>query len=129
MWRYVPVAKKFTSLQRLMASKAGFELDKALFPDRQYNYCHPGSPQHLAWFKQQDFPLTTQNQVGQVVKVIASWHKLPLPVADKEAVCSKLKTEILAGSKGPCHEGTRSLFMPIERTSKSRNICFERHHT
>jgi hypothetical protein len=36
------------------------------------NHCHPGSPCHLARFKKQDFGLTTQNQVGQVVKVIAS---------------------------------------------------------
>jgi hypothetical protein len=41
--------------------------------------------------------LTPQNQVGQVVKVIASWHKLPLLVAE-ESVCSKLKTKHLAGS-------------------------------
>ena len=38
-WRYIPVAKKFTELQRAMASEAGFELiDEALFPDRQYKW-------------------------------------------------------------------------------------------
>ena len=34
------------------------------------NHCLPGSARHLARIKKQDFPLTTQNQVGQVVKVI-----------------------------------------------------------
>jgi hypothetical protein len=61
------------------------------------NHCLPGSARHLARFKKQDFPLTTQNQVGQVVKVIASQHGLPLPVAE-ELVCSKLKTDSSAGS-------------------------------
>jgi hypothetical protein len=61
------------------------------------NHCRPGSPRHLARFKKQDFALTTQNQVGQVVKVIAKRGKLPLPVAE-EAVCSLLKTEDSSGS-------------------------------
>ena len=50
----------------------------------------------MARFKKQDFALTTQNQVGQVVKVIASRHCLPLPVAE-ESVCSKLKSEEFGG--------------------------------
>jgi hypothetical protein len=60
-------------------------------------HCCPGSPQHLARFKKQDFSLTTQNQVGQVIKVILSRHRLPIPVA-KGSVCSKLKTESSASS-------------------------------
>ena len=60
------------------------------------NHCRPGSPRHLAGFKKQDFALTTQNQVRQVVKVIALRHGLPLPVAE-ESVCSKLKSEEFGG--------------------------------
>jgi hypothetical protein len=60
------------------------------------DHCRPGSPRHLARFKKQDFALTTQNQVGQVVKVIAQRHGLPLPVAE-ESVCSKLKSEEFGG--------------------------------
>jgi hypothetical protein len=52
----------------------------------------------LARFKKQDFVLTMQNQVGQVIKVIASRHQLPMSVAE-EVVGSKLKLENLACSQ------------------------------
>jgi hypothetical protein len=51
-WRYVPVAKKFTNLQRLMASEAGFELiDEALFPDIYYNSAQrrPSRTSYRTW--------------------------------------------------------------------------------
>jgi hypothetical protein len=68
------------------------------------NHCHPGSPRHLARFKKQDFALTTQNQLGRVLKVIAAQYKVPLPVAE-ESVCSKLKTENSAGSQDMAVKG------------------------
>jgi hypothetical protein len=38
-WRYIPVAKKFTKLQRAMATASGFKLfDETLFPERQFKW-------------------------------------------------------------------------------------------
>jgi hypothetical protein len=38
-WRYVPVAIKFSNLQKMMSKASGFELfDEEQFPDRQFNW-------------------------------------------------------------------------------------------
>ena len=96
----------FRTWDKLMEGVSDLKIQKMIYvcavlgghPSLEWiNHCRPGSPRHLARFKKQDFPLTTQNQVGQVVKVIASRLKLPLPVAE-EAVCSKLKLESSAGA-------------------------------